>query len=227
MQNNRFDICCCVQVSKKSDSYEENAAEGTLYKIFQHAYAPFVLSKPVRAIVVVVFFGWLCASIAVAPQIDVGLDQELSMPGDSYMLDYFSVSFQNSVTLLKNSWFSLLWFFSDCSICRNIFPLVLLFISSFVMKVAWTTQTKPCCRSFVVDSAATLTLWSPRSICRRKIRNGLILLQHLLRGSTTTWIGLEMTNAARLTLTLGISVLQSKKVYWFSYKYCQVSDVLW
>jgi len=88
-ESNRFDICCCVQVGKKSDSNSEGSAEGTLYKIFQHAYAPFILSKPVRAIVFVVFMGWLCSSIAVAPKIEVGLDQELSMPEDSYMLDYF------------------------------------------------------------------------------------------------------------------------------------------
>lgn len=45
-----------------------------------------------RAITVVVFFGWVCASVAVSPKIEVGLDQELSMPQDSYMLDYFKVS---------------------------------------------------------------------------------------------------------------------------------------
>lgn len=44
-----------------------------------------------RAVVVVVFFGWLCASIAVSPKIEVGLDQELSVPEDSYVLNYFEV----------------------------------------------------------------------------------------------------------------------------------------
>lgn len=56
-------------------------------------YAPFLLSKAVRAIVTVLFLGWLCSSIAVAPKIEVGLDQELSMPEDSYMLNYFRVSY--------------------------------------------------------------------------------------------------------------------------------------
>lgn len=46
-----------------------------------------------RAITVVIFFGWVCVSVAVSPKIEVGLDQELSMPQDSYMLDYFKVSF--------------------------------------------------------------------------------------------------------------------------------------
>lgn len=35
------------------------------------------------------FLGWLCSSLAVIPYIDVGLDQELSMPEDSYVTTYF------------------------------------------------------------------------------------------------------------------------------------------
>ncbi|XP_046440760.1 NPC intracellular cholesterol transporter 1-like isoform X2 [Daphnia pulex] len=89
-ESNRLDICCCVQVGKKNDPKDAAAAEGALYKLFQDAYAPFILSKPMRAIVMVVFFGWLCASVALTPRVEVGLDQELSMPEDSYMLDYFS-----------------------------------------------------------------------------------------------------------------------------------------
>ena len=77
---------------KKQDAPNEAKDKGTLYKIFQNAYAPFILSKPARAAVVVVFVGWLCTSIAVAPRIEVGLDQDLSMPEDSYMMNYLSVS---------------------------------------------------------------------------------------------------------------------------------------
>ena len=78
-------------MGKKKESQSVVATEGLLYKAFQHLYAPFLMSKPMRAVVFVVFFGWLCASIAVAPKIEVGLDQELSMPEDSYMLKYFEV----------------------------------------------------------------------------------------------------------------------------------------
>jgi Niemann-Pick C1 protein len=92
-QSNRLDVLCCIQLSKKNDVDSEVGAEGVLYKLFQHVYAPFILSKPMRAIVMVAFFGWLCASIALAPHADVGLDQDLSMPEDSYMLDYFNVTF--------------------------------------------------------------------------------------------------------------------------------------
>lgn len=47
------------------------------------------MKNTVRVTVMIVFFGWLCSSIAVAPRIDVGLDQELSMPEDSFVLHYF------------------------------------------------------------------------------------------------------------------------------------------
>lgn len=65
--------------------------DGILYKIFKVAYVPLLLQKWVRAAVMIVFFGWLCSSIAVIPHIEIGLDQELSMPEDSFVLKYFKV----------------------------------------------------------------------------------------------------------------------------------------
>lgn len=85
--NNKFDVCCFIQGSKKDNDNEPE--EGTLYKFFKHVYVPFVMNKFVRAAVMVIFFGWLCSSIAVAPHIDIGFDQELSMPEDSFVLKYF------------------------------------------------------------------------------------------------------------------------------------------
>ncbi|XP_011630043.1 NPC intracellular cholesterol transporter 1-like [Pogonomyrmex barbatus] len=84
--NNRLDVCCFIR-SKRDDG--EEVVDGILYKIFKVAYVPLLLQKWVRAIVMIVFFGWLCSSIAVIPHIEIGLDQELSMPEDSYVLKYF------------------------------------------------------------------------------------------------------------------------------------------
>ncbi|XP_063244336.1 NPC intracellular cholesterol transporter 1 isoform X2 [Bacillus rossius redtenbacheri] len=83
---NRLDVCCFVH-GPKADPVD--AADGLLYKFFNLAYTPFLLSKLVRPLVVVVFFGWLCLSLAVVPRVGIGLDQELSMPEDSYVLKYF------------------------------------------------------------------------------------------------------------------------------------------
>lgn len=87
-QEDRLDIFCFIKGSKKDDT-EDVEVEGILYKIFKLAYVPFLMKKWVRASVVVIFFGWLCTSLAVVPHIEVGLDQELSMPQDSFVLKYF------------------------------------------------------------------------------------------------------------------------------------------
>lgn len=83
---NRYDIFCCFR-AKKDDT--QGPTEGILFKFFKVLYVPFLMKKTVRVTVMVAFFGWLCSSIAVAPHIDVGLNQELSMPGDSFVLRYF------------------------------------------------------------------------------------------------------------------------------------------
>lgn len=83
---NRLDIFCFIR-GKKTDAVTNT--EGVLYKFFKAIYVPFIMKKMVRITVMVVFFGWLCSSIALAPHIDVGLDQELSMPEDSFVLKYF------------------------------------------------------------------------------------------------------------------------------------------
>ena len=84
---NRWDVLCFMRGSKKET--HQVMKEGVLYKFFKVIYVPFLLKKVVRTVVMVVFFGWLCSSIAVAPHIEVGLDQELSMPEDSHVLKYF------------------------------------------------------------------------------------------------------------------------------------------
>ncbi len=61
-----------------------------LYRLFEHLYAPFLMKKWVRAAVIVLFFGWACSSVAVVPKIEIGLDQEISMPDNSFMLKYFT-----------------------------------------------------------------------------------------------------------------------------------------
>ena len=87
-----MDILCCVKMGKKNDPQDAKGTEGPLYKIIKNLYAPFLLSKPIRICVIVAFFGWLCLSISVAPKIEIGLNQQLLMPEDSYMFKYFEVN---------------------------------------------------------------------------------------------------------------------------------------
>jgi len=88
--SNRLDVCCFIHGRKKSDQVGDF---GVLYKFFESVYVPGLLNKRVRPVIMVGFFGWLCLSLSVIPKIDVGLDQEKTMPDDSYVLKYFTVSF--------------------------------------------------------------------------------------------------------------------------------------
>jgi Niemann-Pick C1 protein len=83
-----LDVCCFLHGPKAE---VDPNSEGILYKLFKVLYVPLLMKSAVRAAVMVVFFGWLCTSIAVIPDIEVGLDQELSMSEDSYVLKYFKV----------------------------------------------------------------------------------------------------------------------------------------
>ncbi|XP_048019192.1 NPC intracellular cholesterol transporter 1 [Megalobrama amblycephala] len=81
---NRPDILCCVKLSVPQEK-----SEGCLFRFFKKIYAPFILKDWVRPLVVAVFVGMLSFSIAVVNKVEIGLEQTLSMPDDSYMLDYF------------------------------------------------------------------------------------------------------------------------------------------
>ncbi|XP_012710963.2 NPC intracellular cholesterol transporter 1 [Fundulus heteroclitus] len=84
-EGNRLDICCCVKLPER----QEVKTEGFLFRFFKKVYAPFILKEWVRPIIVAVFVGILSFSIAVVNKVEIGLDQKLSMPDDSYVLDYF------------------------------------------------------------------------------------------------------------------------------------------
>lgn len=80
------------QTSTKIEPCEEHLMEmdGFLFGLFKRYYAPFIMNKHVRPTVIFLFLTWLAASIALLPYVKVGLEQNITMPKDSYMIDYFS-----------------------------------------------------------------------------------------------------------------------------------------
>ncbi|CAF1388802.1 unnamed protein product [Adineta ricciae] len=87
--SDRPDLCCCVQVNMKEKS-TENKPKRLLQQIFTKIVTPVILGHSiVRAIIFTVFIITTCLSAAVIHRIPIGLDQKLSMPKDSYVLDYF------------------------------------------------------------------------------------------------------------------------------------------
>ncbi|XP_069475062.1 NPC1-like intracellular cholesterol transporter 1 [Ambystoma mexicanum] len=87
-EDDRFDICCCIQMTKKKKSSKRR--KDFLYSFMKNIYAPVLLHSFTRVLVMLVFIFMFCAGIFFTMKVRVGLDQELSVPQDSYMLDYFS-----------------------------------------------------------------------------------------------------------------------------------------
>jgi hypothetical protein len=91
VQAKRCDVLCCIVTSDENSGSKQHGH--FLSRVVEKYYAPFLLEfRWVRALVVLLFLLWLCASICLFPLAEVGLDQELSMPEDSYVLVYFQVS---------------------------------------------------------------------------------------------------------------------------------------
>jgi Niemann-Pick C1 protein len=117
---NRMDLFCCFQISSNSrwkwfrrqslsdpispvqtpltstvevDAEDEptpGEKDGILFRIFKNTYAPFIMNDYVRPLVIFIFVTWLAASIALIPYVKIGLEQNITMAKDSYMIEYFS-----------------------------------------------------------------------------------------------------------------------------------------
>ncbi|NXI48532.1 NPC1 protein, partial [Galbula dea] len=87
-ERNRLDILCCIKSSEETSGIQRS--ESILFLFFKNLYSPFLLKDWMRPIIVAVFVGVLSFSVAVVHNVEIGLDQSLSMPDDSYVMDYFS-----------------------------------------------------------------------------------------------------------------------------------------
>ncbi|KAM3830837.1 NPC1-like intracellular cholesterol transporter 1 isoform 1-T1 [Vipera latastei] len=83
----RADLCCCLHLAECDPV---KPYEGLLRTFMCKIYTPALLgSSIVRALVVLLFALLFCAGIYLTFHIDVGLEQELAVPQDSYMLQFF------------------------------------------------------------------------------------------------------------------------------------------
>jgi len=87
-ERNQLDALCCFRIRPSSE--KPTGRESLLYRFFKCIYAPWILSEWIRPCVMTVFVGWMCASVAMGSWVTIGLDQQISMPHDSYVIDYFN-----------------------------------------------------------------------------------------------------------------------------------------
>lgn len=87
-ENRRLDIFCCFKMDAKK---MRKPPKSILRSVFEKHYAPFILSKYAKPLILVIFIVCTCLSIMVIPSIEPGLDQQLSMAKDSHVTKYFEV----------------------------------------------------------------------------------------------------------------------------------------
>eukprot|EP00002_Diphylleia_rotans_P026021 TRINITY_DN516_c0_g1_i1.p1 TRINITY_DN516_c0_g1~~TRINITY_DN516_c0_g1_i1.p1 ORF type:complete len:1227 (+),score=207.28 TRINITY_DN516_c0_g1_i1:56-3736(+) len=89
----RYDCVPCVRkdvdTAELQEAAEADSEEPILRKFIKNYYIPFLYRPWVRLLVIVFFVGLSFASIALIPEIPLGLDQRVALPKDSYLQDYF------------------------------------------------------------------------------------------------------------------------------------------
>ena len=83
-ERNRLDILCCIKGSEEMRGVQRS--ESILFLFFKNLYSPYLLKDWMRPIVIALFVGLLSFSTAVIHNVEIGLDQSLSMPDDSYLI---------------------------------------------------------------------------------------------------------------------------------------------
>ncbi|EAS36030.2 niemann-Pick C type protein family [Coccidioides immitis RS] len=68
----------------------DHGEEGIIDWFIRRIYAPKLLSKPARGLVLLVFSGLFAAGLALLPTMKLGLDQRIAIPSDSYLISYFN-----------------------------------------------------------------------------------------------------------------------------------------
>uniref|UniRef100_UPI00358FA321 NPC1-like intracellular cholesterol transporter 1 n=1 Tax=Myxine glutinosa TaxID=7769 RepID=UPI00358FA321 len=86
-EDNRLDVCCCA---KPAVPPKKKRNEGFLLPLMRKYYAPFLLHPLIRTIVMVVFMFCFFACLVLMFHVKVGLDQQLALPKDSYMLTFLN-----------------------------------------------------------------------------------------------------------------------------------------
>lgn len=99
-EDNRADCFPCVRIKSAGVHLSSNGNSGprpydmpeesVLQQFIRKHYAPALLGKKVKVVVVTIFFGLLAAAVALMPYVKLGLDQRVALPDDSYLIDYFN-----------------------------------------------------------------------------------------------------------------------------------------
>lgn len=91
----RADCIPCLTVRKAHSGladdqlFDDQDGEGILQRFIRKIYAPHILGRRIKVLIVILFLGILTAGLALIPEVALGLDQRIALPSDSYLIQYF------------------------------------------------------------------------------------------------------------------------------------------
>ncbi|KAI9759570.1 MAG: hypothetical protein M4579_002236 [Chaenotheca gracillima] len=96
VESSRADCFPCIKIKRANMGNGDSAyrsiqagSESGLQKFIRKTYAPALLERKVKVGVLVVFLGLFTAGISLIPKVQLGLDQRIALPSDSYLIQYF------------------------------------------------------------------------------------------------------------------------------------------
>ncbi|KAJ7283850.1 patched family-domain-containing protein [Mycena rebaudengoi] len=92
VEASRVDCFPCIRLPSRIallDAPAYGSGLGRIARFIRRHYAPFLLKPVVKGVVFVIFGGVFVASVISMQHIELGLDQRLALPSDSYLISYF------------------------------------------------------------------------------------------------------------------------------------------
>ena len=92
----RADCFPCISVPRANSvgmpggQFYATDEDGWLQRFIRKVYAPGLLGKKTKTLVVVIFVTIFAAALSLVPEVALGLDQRIAIPSGSYLIDYFN-----------------------------------------------------------------------------------------------------------------------------------------
>ncbi|KAF7971767.1 hypothetical protein HWV62_19943 [Athelia sp. TMB] len=93
LESNRVDCFPCIRLQPRIALLDEpptGTGLGRIARFIRRYYAPFLLQPLVKGVVLLTFAGIFVASLISMQHIELGLDQRLALPSESYLIPYFN-----------------------------------------------------------------------------------------------------------------------------------------
>lgn len=95
LEEGRMDCAPWITIENQILLLESTQAIEYDFSLFiRKKYTPWLLKPSIKRKVFTGFLAWLGGSLALLPSIQLGLDQRLALPTDSYLVDYFNAVYQ-------------------------------------------------------------------------------------------------------------------------------------